>query len=38
VERSGGRWVAFSVLVNNYNGAASGVREAMDRICALIMK
>ena len=38
VERPGGRWVAFSVLVNNYNGPASDIRAIMDRICALIME
>ena len=37
-ERRGGRWVAFSVLVNNYNGPAADVRGVMDRICALIME
>jgi hypothetical protein len=30
--------VAFSVLVNNYNGSAAAVRVVMDRICALIME
>ena len=37
-ERRGGRWVGFSVLVNNYNGSASDIRGVMDRICALIME
>jgi D-alanyl-D-alanine carboxypeptidase/D-alanyl-D-alanine-endopeptidase (penicillin-binding protein 4) len=37
-ERPGGRWVAFSVLVNNYNGPANDIRAVMDRICALIME
>ena len=37
-ERPGGRWVAFSVLVNNYNGSAADIRVVMDRICALIME
>jgi serine-type D-Ala-D-Ala carboxypeptidase/endopeptidase (penicillin-binding protein 4) len=37
-ERPGGRWVAFSILVNNYNGPTSEVRAVMDRICALIME
>jgi serine-type D-Ala-D-Ala carboxypeptidase/endopeptidase (penicillin-binding protein 4) len=36
IERSGGTWVAFSILVNNYPGPASGVRGIMDRICNLI--
>jgi D-alanyl-D-alanine carboxypeptidase/D-alanyl-D-alanine-endopeptidase (penicillin-binding protein 4) len=38
VERPGGGWVAFSILVNNYNGRAAEVRGAMDRICTLIME
>jgi D-alanyl-D-alanine carboxypeptidase/D-alanyl-D-alanine-endopeptidase (penicillin-binding protein 4) len=37
-ERPGGRWVAFSVLVNNYNGSPSDIRGVMDRICTLIME
>jgi D-alanyl-D-alanine carboxypeptidase/D-alanyl-D-alanine-endopeptidase (penicillin-binding protein 4) len=37
-ERPGGRWVAFSVLVNNYNGPVADIRGVMDRICALIME
>ena len=37
-ERRGGRWVGFSVLVNNYNGSAADIRGVMDRICALIME
>ena len=37
-ERPGGRWVAFSLLVNNYNGPAADIRAVMDRICALIME
>jgi D-alanyl-D-alanine carboxypeptidase/D-alanyl-D-alanine-endopeptidase (penicillin-binding protein 4) len=36
--RPGGRWVAFSMLVNNYNGQAADIRGVMDRICALIME
>lgn len=36
IERSGGNWVAFSILVNNYQGPAAGVRGVMDRICNLI--
>ena len=28
--RRNGRWVAFSILVNNYNGAAGDVRGVMD--------
>jgi len=37
-QRPNGRWVAFSILVNNYNGAAAEVRGVMDKICALIME
>jgi D-alanyl-D-alanine carboxypeptidase/D-alanyl-D-alanine-endopeptidase (penicillin-binding protein 4) len=37
-ERPNGRWVAFSVLVNNYNGPVADIRGVMDRICALIME
>jgi D-alanyl-D-alanine carboxypeptidase/D-alanyl-D-alanine-endopeptidase (penicillin-binding protein 4) len=37
-ERSRGGWVAFSILVNNYNGPASDIRAVMDRICGLIME
>ena len=36
--RTDGSWVAFSVLVNNYNGHGSDVRGAMDRICNLIVE
>jgi D-alanyl-D-alanine carboxypeptidase/D-alanyl-D-alanine-endopeptidase (penicillin-binding protein 4) len=38
VERPDGGWVAFSILVNNYNGRAAEVRGVMDRICTLIME
>jgi D-alanyl-D-alanine carboxypeptidase/D-alanyl-D-alanine-endopeptidase (penicillin-binding protein 4) len=37
-ERPNGRWVAFSVLVNNYNGSTGDIRAVMDRICALIIE
>jgi D-alanyl-D-alanine carboxypeptidase/D-alanyl-D-alanine-endopeptidase (penicillin-binding protein 4) len=37
-ERSGGRWVAFSILVNNYNGPAAEMRGMIDRICTLILE
>lgn len=36
VQRSNGRWVAFAILVNNYNGRTAEVRGIMDRICNLI--
>jgi len=37
-ERPDGRWIAFSILVNNYNGSPAEVRAVMDRICTLIME
>jgi D-alanyl-D-alanine carboxypeptidase/D-alanyl-D-alanine-endopeptidase (penicillin-binding protein 4) len=37
-QRPGGRWLAFSILVNNYNGQAADIRSVMDRICTLIME
>ena len=36
VQRADGSWVAFSILVNNYNGHTPEVRGVMDRICSLI--
>lgn len=39
--RRNGRMLAFSILVNNYNGAngaEANVRAAMDRICALMLE
>jgi D-alanyl-D-alanine carboxypeptidase/D-alanyl-D-alanine-endopeptidase (penicillin-binding protein 4) len=43
LERPDGGWVAFSILVNNYNvsdynGRGAEVRGVMDRICTLIME
>jgi D-alanyl-D-alanine carboxypeptidase/D-alanyl-D-alanine-endopeptidase (penicillin-binding protein 4) len=38
LQRPDGGWVAFAILVNNYNGSAADVRGAMDRICTLIME
>jgi D-alanyl-D-alanine carboxypeptidase/D-alanyl-D-alanine-endopeptidase (penicillin-binding protein 4) len=38
IERRSGEWVAFSILVNNFNGPAGEIRGLMDRICALIME
>jgi len=35
-ERRNGKWVAFSILVNNSNAGAREVREIMDRICTLL--
>jgi D-alanyl-D-alanine carboxypeptidase/D-alanyl-D-alanine-endopeptidase (penicillin-binding protein 4) len=37
-QRSGGGWVAFSILVNNYNGPAAEMRRVIDRICTLILE
>ncbi|HLK62767.1 MAG TPA: D-alanyl-D-alanine carboxypeptidase/D-alanyl-D-alanine-endopeptidase [Bryobacteraceae bacterium] len=37
-QRLNGDWVAFSILVNNYNSRAAEVREVMDRICGLILE
>jgi len=38
LHRAGGGWVAFSILVNNFNGPASEVRGVIDRICTLIVE
>jgi D-alanyl-D-alanine carboxypeptidase/D-alanyl-D-alanine-endopeptidase (penicillin-binding protein 4) len=37
-ERSDGTWVAFSILVNNFNERATEVRAVMDQICALVVE
>jgi len=37
-QRAGGHWVAFSILVNNFNRPAGEIRAVMDRICATIME
>jgi D-alanyl-D-alanine carboxypeptidase/D-alanyl-D-alanine-endopeptidase (penicillin-binding protein 4) len=37
-ERRDGSWLAFSILVNNYNGQAAEVRSVMDRICTVIVE
>jgi D-alanyl-D-alanine carboxypeptidase/D-alanyl-D-alanine-endopeptidase (penicillin-binding protein 4) len=36
--RANGDWVAFSILVNNYNVPAGEIRGMMDRICTLILE
>jgi len=36
VQRTDGRWVAFAILVNNFNGRTPEVRGIIDRICNLI--
>jgi D-alanyl-D-alanine carboxypeptidase/D-alanyl-D-alanine-endopeptidase (penicillin-binding protein 4) len=38
IERLTGEWVAFSILVNNYNSRVAEVRGIMDRICNLILE
>ena len=38
LERQDGKWVAFSILVNNYNARSPEVRGVMDRICNLILE
>ena len=38
IERRGGDWLAFSILVNNYNLPTAEVRSAIDRICTLIVE
>jgi D-alanyl-D-alanine carboxypeptidase/D-alanyl-D-alanine-endopeptidase (penicillin-binding protein 4) len=37
-QRPDGSWVAFSILVNNFNGPAASIRSVIDRICTLILK
>jgi len=37
-QRADNTWVAFSILVNNFNGPSSDVRKVMDQVCALIME
>jgi D-alanyl-D-alanine carboxypeptidase/D-alanyl-D-alanine-endopeptidase (penicillin-binding protein 4) len=36
VQRTDGSWVAFAILVNNFNGRAAEVRSIIDRICNLV--
>ena len=38
VQRINGDWIAFSILVNNYNSRTADVRGVMDRICNLILE
>jgi D-alanyl-D-alanine carboxypeptidase/D-alanyl-D-alanine-endopeptidase (penicillin-binding protein 4) len=38
IQRADNSWLAFSILVNNYGGAATEVRGVMDRICNLILE
>lgn len=37
-QRSGGGMLAFSILTNNYNGASSGVRSIIDKICIFMLE
>jgi len=37
-EQASGEWLAFSILVNNYNTGTSEVRSVMDRICILMVE
>ncbi len=37
-QRQQGDWIAFSILVNNFNGANSEVRTVMDRIGELLLQ
>jgi D-alanyl-D-alanine carboxypeptidase/D-alanyl-D-alanine-endopeptidase (penicillin-binding protein 4) len=38
IQRPNGEWVAFSILVNNYNSRTPEIRGIMDRICTLIIE
>jgi serine-type D-Ala-D-Ala carboxypeptidase/endopeptidase (penicillin-binding protein 4) len=38
IQKPSGGWVAFSILVNNFNGPAGDIRKVMDAICAAIME
>ncbi len=38
IRRLDGKWVVFSILVNNYNAPTAAVRGTMDRICNLIVE
>jgi serine-type D-Ala-D-Ala carboxypeptidase/endopeptidase (penicillin-binding protein 4) len=38
IRRLDGTWLAFSILVNNYNNRTAEVRGVMDRICNLILE
>jgi D-alanyl-D-alanine carboxypeptidase/D-alanyl-D-alanine-endopeptidase (penicillin-binding protein 4) len=36
IQKVDGSWLAFSILVNNYNARTADIRGVMDRICNLI--
>jgi serine-type D-Ala-D-Ala carboxypeptidase/endopeptidase (penicillin-binding protein 4) len=38
IERPAGRWLAFSILVNNYNVRPAEVRGVMDQICNFMVE
>jgi len=38
LKRSAGEWLAFSILVNNYNNRTAEIRGVMDRICNLLLE
>ena len=38
IERRDGRLLAFSILVNNFNGPASDIRAIIDRICTITLE
>lgn len=38
IERPGGEWAAFSILVNNYGAHAADIRGVVDRICTLLLE
>jgi len=38
VHRINGDWVAYSILVNNYNSKTADIRGVMDQICNLILE
>jgi D-alanyl-D-alanine carboxypeptidase/D-alanyl-D-alanine-endopeptidase (penicillin-binding protein 4) len=38
LQRLDGSWLAFSMLVNNYNGPTAEIRGVMDRICNLLVE
>jgi D-alanyl-D-alanine carboxypeptidase/D-alanyl-D-alanine-endopeptidase (penicillin-binding protein 4) len=37
-QRRRGDWIAFSILVNNFNGPTGEVRAVMDKICELLVE
>jgi D-alanyl-D-alanine carboxypeptidase/D-alanyl-D-alanine-endopeptidase (penicillin-binding protein 4) len=37
IERRHGNRFAFSILVNNYNGPSSDIRDLIDKICSLLV-